>query len=167
MSIKIQNKSLNLKKQNNIVLFVNSNHELKELNNSPISRYAVSIKEMLNLNKKKLKDFLSFDLNAQIKVTIIKITKDQKIQNNNDKLGAKFFEFIKTNTFQNNVFIDANLKSCCKSNSNFFNEFLSGILIKSYDFDNYKTKKIIQFFKLIFMEILKQVLLKIMISYNQ
>ena len=141
MSIKIQNKSLNLKKQNNIVLFVNSNHELKELNNSPISRYAVSIKEMLNLNKKKLKDFLSFDLNAQIKVTIIKITKDQKIQNNNDKLGAKFFEFIKTNTFQNNVFIDANLKSYCKSNSNFFNEFLSGILIKSYDFDNYKTKK--------------------------
>ena len=141
MPIKIQNKSLNLKKQNNIVLFVNSNHELKELNNSPISRYAVSIKEMLNLNKKKLKDFLSFDLNAQIKVTIIKITKDQKIQNNNDKLGAKFFEYIKTNTFQNNVFIDANLKSYCKSNSNFFNEFLSGILIKSYDFDNYKTKK--------------------------
>src|SRR5210317_2314229 len=141
MSIKIQNKSLNLKKQNNIVLFVNSNHELKELNNSPISRYAVSIKEMLNLNKKKIKDFLSFDLSAQIKITIIKITKDQKIQNNNDKLGAKFFEFIKTNTFQNNVFIDANLKSCCKSNSNFFNEFLSGILIKSYDFDNYKTKK--------------------------
>ena len=141
MSIKIQNKSLNLKKQNNIVLFINSNHELKELNNSPISRYAVSIKEMLNLNKKKIKDFLSFDLNAQIKVTIIKITKDQKIQNNNDKLGAKFFEFIKTNSFQNNVFIDANLKSNCKSNSNFFNEFLSGILIKSYDFDNYKTKK--------------------------
>ena len=131
MSIKIQNKSLNLKKQNNIVLFVNSNYELKELNNSPISRYAVSIKEMLNLNKKKIKDFLSFDLSAQIKITIIKITKDQKIQNNNDKLGAKFFEFIKTNSFQNNIFIDVNLKTCCKSNSNFFNEFLSGILIKS------------------------------------
>jgi len=141
MSIKIQNKSLNLKKQNNIVLFVNSNYELKELNNSPISRYTVSIKEMLNLNKKKIKDFLSFDLNAQIKITIIKITKDQKIQNNNDKLGAKFFEFIKANSFQNNIFIYANLKNCCKSNSNFFNEFLSGILIKSYDFDNYKTKK--------------------------
>ena len=60
MSIKIQNKSLNLKKQNNIVLFVNSNYELKELNNSPISRYTVSIKEMLNLNKKKIKDFFSF-----------------------------------------------------------------------------------------------------------
>ena len=53
----------------------------------------------MSKNKKKLKDFLSFDLNPQIKVTIIKITKDQKIQNNNDKLGAKFFEYIKTNTW--------------------------------------------------------------------
>src|SRR6056300_2040771 len=164
MSIKIQNKSLNLKKQNNIVLFVNSNYELKELNNSPISRYTVSIKEMLNLNKKKIKDFLSFDLSAQIKITIIKITKDQKIQNNNDKLGAKFFEFIKTNSFQNNIFIDANLKTCCKSNSNFFNEFLFGILIKSYDFDNYKTKKNNKFFQLNIKEILKKRLIKKMIS---
>jgi leucyl aminopeptidase len=142
MKIKIRNKKLNLNKQNSIVLFVNSNLDLKGLNNSPLNRFSDIVKKTINQNKKKIKDFFYFDINTQIKVIIVKITQDNKLLNNNEKLGAKFFDFIKSNLFHENLFIDSNLKLYCQSNKNFFNEFISGVLIKSYDFDKYKTKKV-------------------------
>ena len=141
MRILIKNKSLNLNKQNTIVLFVNSNFDLKGLENKPIYRYIDVIKKSIYLNKDEKKDFLSFDINPQIKIIIIKVTKDKKITNNNEKLGAKFFDFIQSNSFQENLFIDSNLKFYSQSNKNFFDQFLSGVLIKSYDFDKYRTKK--------------------------
>ena len=141
MRILIKNKSLNLNKQNTLVLFVNSNFDLKGLNNKPIYQYIDVIKKSIYLNKDEKKDFLSFDINPQIKIIIIKFTKDKKIPNNNEKLGAKFFDFIQSNSFQENLFIDSNLKFYSQSNKNFFDQFLSGMLIKSYDFDKYKTKK--------------------------
>jgi len=141
MRILIKNKSLNLNKQNTIVLFVNSNFDLKGLDNKPIYRYIDVIKKSIYLNKDEKKDLLSFDINPQIKIIIIKVTKDKKIPNNNEKLGAKFFDFIQSNSFQKNLFIDSNLKFYSQSNKNFFDQFLSGMLIKSYDFDKYRTKK--------------------------
>ena len=53
MSIKIQNKNIDLKKQNNVVLFINSNLDLKILDFGPIKKYHNLIRENLNLNKKK------------------------------------------------------------------------------------------------------------------
>ena len=141
MRILIKNKSLNLNKQNTIVLFVNSKFDLEGLDNKPIYRYIDIIKKSIYLNKDEKKDLLSFDINPQIKIIIIKITKDKKIPNNNEKLGAKFFDFIQSNSFQKNLFIDSNLKFYSQSNKNFFDQFLSGMLIKSYDFDKYRTKK--------------------------
>jgi leucyl aminopeptidase len=141
MKIKIQNKSLSLNKQNTIVLFVNSNLDLKGLNHILIDRHYDEIKKKINLNRNKFKDFFSFDLNPQLKIIAIKIQNDEKLQFNNEKLGANFFNYIKSNLIESNSFIDTNLKFFCKSNKDFFNEFLSGILIKSYDFDKYKTMK--------------------------
>jgi len=141
MRIIIKNKLLNLNKQNTIVVFVNSNFDLKGLNNSSVFKYIDTIKKSIYLNKDEKKDFLSFDINPQIKIIIIKVTKDKKITNNNEKLGAKFFDFIQSNSFQENLFIDSNLKFYSQSNKNFFDQFLSGMLIKSYDFDKYRTKK--------------------------
>src|SRR6056300_483604 len=144
MTVKIHNKKLDLKKQNTIVLFVNSNLDLKELDNNYLKKFSSLIKKSIKLNKDritKFKDFFNFDLNPLIKLIIIKIPKDHISSTDNEKLGARFFNFIKTNSFNEISFIDTNLKLYCLSNKNFFNEFLSGILIKSYEFDKYKTKR--------------------------
>ena len=141
MMIKIQNKRLNLNKHNNIVLFTNSNLDMKGLSNSPIKQFVGSIKKSIHLNKNNIKDFYSFDLAHQIKIVIVKITKDENLFNYNEKLGANFLDFVKSNSLYENLFIDTNLKHYSQSNNNFFNEFLSGLLIKSYDFDKYKSKK--------------------------
>ena len=154
MMIKIQNKKLNPNKHNNIVLFTNSNSDVKGLNNSPIKQIVRSIKKSINLNKNNIKDFYSFDLTHQIKIIVVKITKDNNLFNYYEKLGANFLDFVKSNSLQENLFIDTNLKHYSQSNNNFFNEFLYGLLIKSYVFDKYKSKKIKRYFKLIFMEIL-------------
>jgi leucyl aminopeptidase len=144
MTVKIHNKKLNLNKQNTIVLFVNSNLDLKELDNNFLKKFSSLIKKSIKLNKDsitKFKDFFNFDLNPLIKLIIIKIPKDHISSTDNEKLGARFFNFIKTNLFKEISFIDTNLKLHCRSNKNFFNEFLSGIIIKSYEFDKYKTKR--------------------------
>ena len=148
MTIKIKNIILNLSRQSNIAIFVNSSLDLKGLNNSPIYRYKSSIEKSINLNKSKIKNFYCFDLNSQTKVIIVKITKNQKLSNNNEKLGSKFFEFIKSNSFHENIFIDSNLKSYCQFNENFFNEFLFGVSLNSYNFDKYKTIKNKDIFKI-------------------
>jgi leucyl aminopeptidase len=139
--IKIQNKKLNPNKHNNIVLFTNSNSDVRGLNNSPIKQFVGSIKKSIHLNKNNIKDFYSFDLTHQIKIIVVKITKDNNLFNYYEKLGANFLDFIKSNSLQENLFIDTNLKHYSQSNNNFFNEFLYGLLIKSYVFDKYKSKK--------------------------
>ena len=51
MKVIIQNKALNLNNQNTIVLFVNSNFDLKELSNSSLNLYIDQIKkEFYQLN---------------------------------------------------------------------------------------------------------------------
>ena len=122
MTIKIQNKKLNLNKPQNIVLFSNSDLDVKGLNKSPIKQFVISIKKSINLNHKKIKDFYSFDISPQIKIIIVKIKKEQNSFDYNEKLGAKFFNFIKLNLSEESLFIDKNLKHYSQSNNNFFNE---------------------------------------------
>ena len=85
MSIKIQNKKFNLKKQNNVVLFVNSNLDLRTLDFGPIEKYQNLIKENVDLNKKNVKTFFSFNISPNLKITIIKIA-DVKLSNDNEKI---------------------------------------------------------------------------------
>jgi len=148
MTIKIQNKKLNLDKSINVVLFVGSDLDIKGLSKNPIHQFVNSIKKSIKLNKNKIKDFFSFDVSLKVKVTIIRIKKEHISLNDNEKLGAKFLNFLESNSLYENVFIDKNLKFYTQINKNFFNEFLSGLLIKSYTFDKYKTKKIINIFNI-------------------
>ena len=141
MTIKIQNKKLNLSKLTNIVIFASSNLDIRGLNKSPLHQFVNSIKKSINLNKHKIKDFFSFDVSPKVKVTLIKIKNENFSLNDNEKLGAKFLNFLQSNSLYENVFIDMNLKFYTQTNKNFFNEFLSGLLIKSYTFNKYKTKK--------------------------
>src|SRR6056300_1283499 len=104
MSIKIQNKKIDLKKQNNIALFVNSNLDLKILDFGPIKKYQKLIKENLDLHKKNIKTFFSFNISPNLKIIIIK-TVDVKSSNDNEKLGAKFFKYISDNIISDTYFL--------------------------------------------------------------
>jgi leucyl aminopeptidase len=138
--IKIQNRKIDLKKQNNVVLFVNSDLDLKILDFGPINKYQNLIKENLDLNKKNIKTFFSFNISPTLKIIIIKIN-DIKLSNVNEKLGAKFFKYIKQNIIFDISFLGSNIKNFTNLHENFFDQFIFGISIKSYQFNIYKTKK--------------------------
>ena len=140
MSIKIQNKKIDLKKQNNVALFVNSNLDLKILDFGPIKKYQKLIKENLDLHKKNIKTIFSFNISPFLKITIIKIN-DVKSPNDNEKLGAKFFKYISDNIISDTYFLDCNIKNFTNLYENFFDQFIFGTSIKSYHFNIYKTKK--------------------------
>src|SRR6056300_131715 len=110
MSIKIQNKKIDLKKQNNVALFVNSNLDLKILDFGPIKKYQTLIKENLDLHKKNIKTIFSFNISSFLKITIIKIN-DLKLPNDNEKLGSKFFKYISDNIISDTHFLDCNIKN--------------------------------------------------------
>jgi len=73
VSFKIQKQSLNLKKHNNLILFVDSNFEVKGLEDSLLSKNLSLINKMIGLNKKKIKNFFSFDLSLNLKIIIVKV----------------------------------------------------------------------------------------------
>jgi leucyl aminopeptidase len=141
MKFKIQKRSLNLKKQNNLILFVDSELKVKGLENSLLDKNLYLINKTISLNKNKIKDFFSFDLNTNLKITLIKIDSKSKNFKNSEKIGAKFFEYIKSNSLYETSILSQNIKLFSKIDDNFFDKFIFGISIKSYQFDIYKTKK--------------------------
>jgi leucyl aminopeptidase len=141
MKFKIQKRSLNLKKQNNLILFVDSDLKVKGLENSLLDKNLYLINKTISLNKNKIKDFFSFDLNTNLKITLIKIDSKSKNFKNSEKIGAKFFEYIKSNSLYETSILSQNIKLFSKIDDNFFDKFIFGISIKSYQFDIYKTKK--------------------------
>ena len=62
--------------------------------------------------------FLSFNLNPSQKIVLIKIKKNQSSLEN-EKIGAEFFNFTKTNSFYKISFFEQNILQI-KSNSKFF-----------------------------------------------
>jgi len=140
MLIKVQNKKIDLKKQNNVVLFINPNLDLKIKDLGLIKKYQNLIKENLDLNKKKIKTFFSFNISPILKIIIIKIN-DVKLTNDNENLGAKFYKYIKHNIISDICFLESNIKKFTYLNENFFDQFIFGASIKSYEFNIYKTKK--------------------------
>jgi leucyl aminopeptidase len=141
MTIKILNKKLNLNSYNNIVLFSDLNLNIKGLNHSPFEKYKALIEKSISLNKSNIKDFHSLDLSSSIKIIIIKINEDISLSKNNEKLGAKFYDYINSNSIYKSSLLDSNAAFFAQKNSDFIDEFISGIFIKSYNFEKYKSKK--------------------------
>ena len=141
MTIKILNKKLNLNGYNNVILFSDSNLNIKGLNTGPFKKFKAIIEKSTSLNKSNIKDFHSLDLSSSLKIIIIKIKEDISLSKNNEKLGAKFYEYINSNSIYKSSLIDSNISFFLQKNSGFIDEFISGIFIKSYNFEKYKTKK--------------------------
>jgi leucyl aminopeptidase len=141
MTIKILNKKLNLNGYNNVILFSDSNLNIKGLKTGPFKKFKTIIEKSTSLNKSNIKDFHSLDLSSSLKIIIVKINEDISLSKNNEKLGAKFYEYINSNSIYKSSLIDSNVSFFVQKNSGFIDEFISGIFIKSYNFEKYKTKK--------------------------
>jgi len=134
MSIKINYiKKNNADASKDIALFVNENfgisHLKKFLNKNEII-FLEKILKKKNISSK----IISFDLNANKSLIIIKVLKNETYEN----LGAEFYNFIKENNFKEiSIFAD----SVENNKLNFINNFLHGLKLKSYEFGLYKSNK--------------------------
>jgi len=119
--------------RNNSVFFVKEKFEinsLKKFFKSNEINYINQILKKKNIEKK----ILSFDLDSKRTIILIKVTKDISYEN----LGAEFYSFIK----QNDIFeIDLFSETNKILSHEFFDTFLHGFRLKSYEFNNYKSVK--------------------------
>ena len=141
MSIKITYKTgSNEKNIKNYVLFSDEEFKINGLNKLSISKNSNQIIKTITSNKSKKKDFISFNLNPDQKIILIKI-KNKLTATENEKRGANFYNYLKSNLIFDVTFLNDNTTATQSKNSTFFEEFLHGMQLKSYNFKKYKTKQ--------------------------
>ena len=141
MSIKISYKKGIVEKSiKNYVLFSDENFKVNGLKKLPLAKSSNEIKKTIEANKSKKKDFISFNINSRQKIILIKI-KNNQTSTDNEKKGANFYNFLKSNLQTNLTFFDNNILETQTKNRIFIEEFLHGMQLKSYEFNKYKTKK--------------------------
>ena len=141
MSIKISlKKNIEAKHVSNYVVFSDDNLKIYGLNRLSINKQAIQINQTINSQKSHDKDFFIFNINPKQKIVLIKI-KNIKSSSDVEKLGAEFFNFIKTNSILNTTFFSSNFDNINIKNTDFLNEFFHGVQLKSYKFDKYKSIK--------------------------
>ena len=141
MSIKINiKKNISIKLVKNYVFFTNEDFKINGLKDLNLGKDADLIKSSIKSFKLKKKNFLYFNLSPNSKVILVKITNSNN-SIDNEKIGAKFYDFIKLNSIFFSTFNEKNIKHTQEKNKFFFDEFLHGVNLKSYIFDKYKTKK--------------------------
>ena len=141
MSIKITYKTgSNDKSIKNYVLFSDEEFKINGLSKLSISKNSNQISKTIISNKSKKKDFISFNLNSDQKIILIKI-KNKLTATENEKKGANFYNYLKSNLIFDVTFLNNNTTSTQSKNRTFFDEFLHGMQLKSYNFNKYKTKQ--------------------------
>ena len=141
MSIKISyKKGIQEKLVKNYVLFANEDFKINGLNKLPLGKQSSQINKIIKSNYSKKKEFILFNHNLDQKIVLIKI-KNNQTSTENEKKGANFYNFVKSNILKNLTFFDVNIFETQNKNKNFIDEFLHGIQIKSYEFNKYKTKR--------------------------
>ena len=141
MSIKISyKKGISEQLIKNYVLFANDEFKVNGLDKLPLNAQSNQINKTINSNKSKTKDFLSFNLNPNQKIILIKLKNNQSSLEN-EKKGAELYNFIKLNSILSLTLLEKNIKETQSNNKNFLDEFLHGTQLKSYEFNKYKTKK--------------------------
>ena len=135
MSIKISiKKSISPKLVKNYVLFCDENFKINGLSNLILKSQYAEINKAINVDKSAKKDFLIFNINPVQKVVLVKI-KQKNTTVDNEKTGAKFLNFIKSNSIFDLSIFNNNVKVTSK-NINFvqrinFNNKCHGIVSSS------------------------------------
>ncbi len=124
----------------NYILFYDKSKSIHGLNKSNLKKYANELEKNIQFSKSKEGKYEYFNLEKGIKVTLIElnnISSSLEIE----KKGAALNEFLKKNKILNNFFLIENLDIFKKQKYIFFTKFLHGLLLKSYEFNKYKTSK--------------------------
>ena len=120
----------------NLVLFVNEKLNLASLKKFLSANEFSYISDLLkNIDTKK--NLFIFEINSKKKVFLISVKKNLKVSDI-ENLGANFYE--KINTKKNSEYFIAS-DSVVNSDKNFLGYFIHGIILKSYNFKKYKSKK--------------------------
>ena len=129
-------KKLSKKNSSNLVLFVDEKFNINKLKKSlPSSEYSF-ISDLIKSQEKK-KKILSFDFSSKKKIILVSL-KDKLSSSDAENLGGKFYDLFK-DLKQREYIIDTDTVSI--KLKNFVGYFLHGLKLKSYNFDEYKTKK--------------------------
>ena len=137
MSIKLNyfKKKLN-KPSSNLVLFVN-----EQLNLAPLKKFLSAnefsyINDLIkNIDTKK--NLFIFEISSKKKIFLISVKKNLKVSDI-ENLGANFYK--KINAKKNSEYFLAS-DSVVDNDKNFLGYFIHGIILKSYNFKKYKSKK--------------------------
>ena len=103
MSIKITlKKNISEKNIKNYVLFCDEKSKIMCFHKLPLFKDSHVINKCINTHKSK-KEFVSFNINPEQTITLVKL-KDYKVASENEKKGAQFFNYIKSNNILNSTF---------------------------------------------------------------
>ena len=125
----------------NHVLFADENFKIHGLNKLSLNKQSNQINRTINSYKSKKKEFIIFNYSPDQKIILINIKKGQT-STDNEKKGANFYNFTKSNLLTDLTFFDINIHETQTKNKIFLEEFLHGMQLKSYEFNKYKTKKV-------------------------
>ncbi len=140
MSIKISViNSSNSSLVKNHVFFTDKDFRISKLSNLPISKFSSFINKSISSSNLEHKNFLSLNINPTQKVILIKMKNNQPSLEN-EKVGAKFFTYLKSNLYFKTIFYEQNISNISPKNKFFFDEFVHGLKLKSYEFNKYKSK---------------------------
>ena len=119
MSIKISyKKGISEKTIKNYVLFANEEFKINGLNKLSLSKQSNQINRTINSNKSKKKEFIFFNYSPDQKIILIKI-KNNQTSTENEKKGANFYNFVKSNLITNLTFFDNNVYEAQTKNKSF------------------------------------------------
>ena len=137
MSIQINYKNNGLKNPSaNLVLFTEENFNINSLKNNISNTEFVYINDLLKTSDLK-KNLLVFNINSKRKIILISVKKNLKIFEL-ENLGAELYSYINYGK-KSEYFI--NTDTIISKIENFIGHFLHGLKLKSYEFNNYKSKK--------------------------
>ncbi len=139
MSIKISlKKTISEKQVKNYAVFSNENFKIYALSKTKLNKFNKYITNVINNINNKDHNFFSLNLNSTQKLIVIKLKKNQSSAKN-EKLGAEFYNYIKSNSIYDLTFIEKNVSGY--ESKKFCDEFFHGLELKSYQFEKYKSKK--------------------------
>jgi len=139
MTLKIKYLDSQKGSSKNKALFLGKDSKLSDFKGIFDDKINKKIVNFLNNNKKTQEDkILSLNLDFDQRLVIIYlIKKNDALQS--EKIGAKFYDFIKSNNVNDILILGSNFSPV--KNHIKFNEFIHGAELKAYEFNLYKTKK--------------------------
>ena len=128
----------------NNAIFVHQNTKIQHIRGKFDNKFVNKILSLIKKNK-QLSENKIFSLGQDFDEKIIIIYLHKLNQKNTElefeKLGAKFYDFLKKNEI-NEIYIQKDLTvTSLIENRDYFDSFIHGIELKSYEFNLYKSKK--------------------------